>query len=132
MPSRRREQELLDALWDRVRPLLPPRPPHPKGGRPFADDKACFAGIVYALRNAVRWNDMPAGFPSGVTCWRRHRDWTRAGVWDAVWRAVLTELAAARRLDTSELFLDATFAEDRRGGRPTAGRPAASASRSRS
>ena len=127
MPSPRREQELLDRLWDRVRPLLPPRPPNPKGGRPWADDKACFAGIVYALRNAVRWNHIPPPFPSGVTCWRRHRDWTQAGVWHRVWRVVLAELAEAGALDTSELFLDATFAEDRRGGRATAGRAAASA-----
>jgi len=127
MPSPRREQELLDRLWHRVRPPLPPRPPNPKGGRPWADDKACFAGIVYALRNAVRWNHVPPPFPSGVTCWRRHRDWTKAVVWHRVWRVVLAELAEAGELDTSELFLDATFAEDRQGGRATAGRAAASA-----
>ena len=76
MPSPRREQELLDHMWERVRPLLPARTPNPKGGRPWADDKACFAGVVYALRNGIRWNVMPRCFPSGVTCWRRHRDWT--------------------------------------------------------
>lgn len=127
MPSKRREQELLDRMWDRVRPLLPPTPPHPKGGRPFADDKACFAGIVYQLRNAIRWNDMPPHFPSGVTCWRRHRDWTAAGVWPRVWKLILAELDAAGVLDTSELFLDATFAEARKGGNVPAARAAASA-----
>ena len=127
MPSKRREQQLLDRMWDRVRPLLPFRPVNPKGGRPWADDKACFAGIVFALRNAVRWNHIPPPFPSGVTCWRRHRDWTKAGVWDRVWRAVLAELADAGKLDTRELFLDATFAEDRQGGRASAAPAAASA-----
>jgi transposase len=126
MPSRCREQELLDRLWGRVAPLLPPKPPHPKGGRPFADDKACFAGIVYQLRNAIRWNAMPDSFPSGVTCWRRHRDWTRAGVWPTVWKAVLAEVADAGMLDTTELFLDATFAEARRGGNASAVPAAAS------
>ncbi len=129
MPSKRREQVLLDRMWGRVRPLLPTRAPNPKGGRPWADDRACFAGIVYALRNAIRWNAMPSCFPSGVTCWRRHRDWTATGVWARVWAAVLAELDAAGELDTSELFLDATFAEDRQGGRVTAGPAAASASR---
>jgi transposase len=127
MPSKRREQELLDRMWDRARPLLPARLPNPKGGRPWADDKACFAGIVYALRNGIRWNGMPRCFPSGVTCWRRHRDWTEAGVWGRVWRRVLAELGAAGGLDTSELFLDATFAEDRQGGRASAAPAAASA-----
>ena len=95
--------------------------------RPWADDKACFAGIVYALRNAVRWNHIPPPFPSGVTCWRRHRDWTMAGVWHRVWRVVLAELAEAGELDTSELFLDATFAEARKGGSASAAPAAASA-----
>lgn len=126
MPSPRREQELLDRMWERVRPLLPPKPAHPKGGRPFADDRACFAGIVYQLRNGIRWNAMPACFPSGVTCWRRHRDWTRAGVWGRVWKVVLAELANAGLLDTTELFLDATFAESRKGGSVRAARAAAS------
>jgi transposase len=127
MPSRRREQRLLDAMWARVRPLLPRRAPNPKGGRPWADDKACFAGVVYQLRNAVRWNHLPPCFPSGVTCWRRHRDWTKAGVWAAVHRIVVEELADAGRLDTSELFLDATFAEDRQGEYASAAPGAASA-----
>ena len=59
---------------------------------------------------------MPRCFPSGVTCWRRHRDWARAGVWPAVWRAILDELRAAGRLDASELALDATFVEAKKGG----------------
>jgi transposase len=120
MPSKRRELELLDRMWDRVAPLIPPHPPQPKGGRPFADDRACFNGIVFQLRNAVRWNHLPPCFPSGVTCWRRHRDWTHAGVWDAVHRIIVEELAVAGLLDPSELFLDATFAEDRQGGRASA------------
>jgi transposase len=127
MPSGKREQELLDRMWERVKPLLPVRPVNPKGGRPWADDRACFAGIVYQLRNNVRWNHLPPCFPSGVTCWRRHRDWTKAGVWARVWRVVVAELAEARKLDTRELFLDATFAEARKGGSASAAPAAASA-----
>jgi transposase len=126
MPDTSTERELNDRLWDRVRPLLPPPPPHPRGGRPFADDRACFEGIVYLLRNGLRWRQMPACYPSGVTCWRRHRDWTRAGVWGRVWRQVLRELQAAGKLDTSELAVDATFVEakkgERRSDRPSAAR----------
>jgi transposase len=81
---------------------------------------------VYQLRNAIRWNDTPEQFPSGVTCWRRHRDWTAARVWPRVWKAVLGELSAAGMLDTRELFLDTTFAESRKGGNASAARAAAS------
>lgn len=116
MPSQKREQELNDAMWLRVQPLLPPKPAHPKGGRPFASDRACFDGIVYLLRNGGRWNDLPPHFPSDTTCWRRQRDWSAAGVWEAVRIIVLEELQTAGLLDTSELLIDATFAEARKGG----------------
>src|SRR5438067_1302455 len=116
MPGARTERELMDRLWDRVRPLLPPPASHPRGGRPFADDRACFEGVVFVLRNGIRWRDLPPAFPSGVTCWRRHRDWTAAGVWHRVWKRVLAELDAAGELDTSELVLDGTFVEAKKGG----------------
>src|SRR5947208_15456115 len=111
MPDSRTERELMDRLWERVRPLLPPKPPQPKGGRPFADDRACFEGIVHVLRNGLRWRQVPGGSPSGVTCWRRHRAWTRAGVWHRAWKLVLAELDAAGRLDTAELAGDGTVVE---------------------
>lgn len=125
MPSKPREQELLDRQSERVAPLLSPRPPHPKGGRPWVGDKACFAGTVYVPRNAIRWNAMPREFPSGVTRWRRFRDWTVSGIWPRVWKIVLDELDVAGEPDTSELFLDATFAEARRGRPASARRNAA-------
>ena len=120
MPDARTERELNDRMWDRVRPLLPPPAPHPRGGRPWADDRACFEGIVYLLRNGIRWRAMPRCYPSGVTCWRRHRDWTAAGVWSRVWQVVLDELDAAGKFDPSELALDASFVEAKKGGRRSA------------
>lgn len=116
MPSKKRERELLDALWERIEPLVPPNPPHPKGGRPFASNKACFAGIVYVLRNGSRWNDMPDQFPSSTTCWNRYARWTQLGIWSQVWKIVIEELDEAGQLDLSELTIDATFAEARKGG----------------
>ena len=115
MPSNARERERNDRLWERVRPLRPPPAPKPKGGRPRADDRACFDGIVFVLRNGLRWEDVPERFPSGPTCWRRHAEWTGDGVWEGVWRAVLDERAEAGVLDPSELALDCTFAPAQKG-----------------
>ena len=126
MPSRAIERELADRLWERVRPLLPPEPPKPKGGRPRADDRLCFLGVLFVLRSGCRWEDLPDCFPSPATCWRRHRDWTNEGVWEKAWALVLAELEEDGRLDTSESALDATFVEARKGGsrsrRPCAAR----------
>ncbi len=117
MPSAALERELNDRRWERVAPLLLLRPRHPKGGRPFADDRACFEGVVYVLRNGRRWRAMPPGDPSGVTCWRRLRDGTAVGLWEDAWTLILRELAAAGRLRADELVLDGTFAEAKRGRR---------------
>lgn len=111
-----RERDLSDALWERVRPLLPSRPPA-RTGRPPVDDRACFGGVVYVLRNGVRWQALAdTTYPSGSTCWRRHKEWTEAGVWHAVWQVVLGELNAAGDLDVSEVILDGTFVEAKKGG----------------
>lgn len=116
MPSVEREVELNTALWDRVRHLIPIHAVSAKGGRPRANDQACFEAIVFVLRNGLRWRDLPDRFPSPATVWRRHAEWTLAGVWEEVWRVVLDELGDAGLLDTSELYLDCTFAPAQKGG----------------
>jgi transposase len=71
-----------DELWAIVKPLLPPHASRERGGRPPVDDRACFAGILFVLKTGIGWEDLPRemGCGSGMTCWRRLRDWHRAGV----------------------------------------------------
>ncbi|MFI8770334.1 IS5 family transposase [Streptomyces sp. NPDC053792] len=95
-----------DDLWERIAPLLPPRPPrrHRYPGRLPADDRAALRGIVYVLRKNVSWRDVPAERTgrSGVTAWRRLRDWTQAGVWPRLHEALLAELRRAGLLDMAD------------------------------
>ncbi len=39
------------------------------------------------------------GCGSGLTCWRRLRDWQAAGVWDSLHRELLGRLRDADRID---------------------------------
>ncbi|WP_446750522.1 transposase [Streptomyces sp. SID7805] len=61
-------------------PLVPPAPERRRRypGRLRVPDRAALAGIMYALRTGVAWRDVPAESVdcSGVTAWRRLRDWT--------------------------------------------------------
>ena len=115
MAEPRRERELSDALWERVKPPLPPRPPA-RIGRPPVDDRDAFAGVVHVLQSRCRWQDLAdTPFPSGATCTRRHRQWTEAGVW----QAVPAELDAGGRMDTSEVIPDGRFVEAKKGGHGT-------------
>jgi transposase len=49
-----------------------------------------------------------AGFecPAGMTCWRRLRDWQRAGVWDLMHFALLDWLARSDQIDWSQAGVD--------------------------
>src|SRR3954453_21244888 len=97
-----------DDLWGVVAPLLPPEPPKPNGGRPRVPDRACLTGIIFVLKTGIQWELLPQemGCGSGVTCWRRLRDWQAAGVWEALHRALLDRLGAADRIDWSRASLD--------------------------
>ena len=74
------------ALWLQLQPLIPVFTSSSKGGaRKLAvSDEAALNGILFVLQTGIPWEDLPQslGFGSGMTCWRRLRDWQAAGVWE--------------------------------------------------
>lgn len=99
-----------DDLWERMAPLLPPQPErrHRHPGRLRVPDRVALAGIVYVLRKGVAWRDVPAGVVgcSGVTAWRRLRDWTEAGVWPRLHAELLAELRKTGLLEMDDCAID--------------------------
>ncbi len=96
---------LTDAVWDRVKPLLPaPKARrHRYPGRKPLPDREALVGILYILETGTPWEHLPLelGCGSGMTCWRRLRDWRRSGAWSPI-EAVLSEsLPEADKLDFS-------------------------------
>ncbi len=96
------------ALWSIIEPLLPVVPPWPRGGRPRVPDRAALTGILFVLRTGIQWEMLPLEMEcgSGITCWRRLRDWQGAGVWDALHRELLRRLRAADRIDWCRACMD--------------------------
>jgi len=113
------EDLVPDDLWAEVKDLIPPHPPQPRGGTAWKDDRACLRGIVFVLRSGTPWPLFPAAAfgVSGVTCWRRLRCWTRAGVWAAMHAKVLASLAAAGGVDRSIGTVDSQAVRAVFGGR---------------
>src|ERR671921_1078357 len=97
-----------DTLWSFLSPLLPPRPPRPKGGRPPIEDRAALTGILFVLRSGIPWEMLPQemGCGSGMTCWRRLRDWQQAGVWETLQRVLLDRLGRPNAIDFRRAALD--------------------------
>jgi transposase len=79
-----------DELWRTIQPLLP-TPPRRYGGRPRIG--------------------------SPVTCWRRLRDWQRAGVWQQLHHLLLDQLGRASKLDWSRASADSISVRAKRRGR---------------
>src|SRR5215212_10227455 len=106
-----------DALWSLFSPLLPPHRPRPQGGRPPIEDRAALSGIIFVLKSGILWEMLPQemGCGSGVTCWRRLRDWQAAGVWTRLHRILLDRLGRANAIDWSRCSLDSASVPAKRG-----------------
>ena len=103
---------LPDALCNLIQTLLPPLPRRPNGGRPRLPDRACLTGILFVLGSGIPWEMLPQelGCGSGMTCWRRLRDWQQAGIWQLIHFSLLDWLAlSASRLGGG---LKVTFARN--------------------
>jgi transposase len=125
---------VTDELWAMVGPLVPHRRPQPKGGRPWVDDRATLNGILYVLRSGIPWRMLPPelGYGSGVTCWRRLREWQRRGVWRRLHQVMLERLAAAYRIDWTRASLDSRSLAAKKGEPPSGRTRPTRASRARS
>lgn len=111
-----------DGLWDLIEPLLPMARAKPRGGRPRLPDRACLTGIIFVLRTGIPWEMLPKQLAcgSGMTCWRRLRDWQEAGIWDLIHFALLDWLSRCSRIDWSRAIVDSCSVRAVFGG----GRPA--------
>ena len=97
-----RDPVITDELWARIEPLLPVRVRRRRyPGRMPLDDRAVLTGILVVLARGIGFERLPKelGLGSGMTCWRRLRDWQQAGVWPGLARLLAEELPDGKRID---------------------------------
>jgi transposase len=116
---------LTDELWEVIEPLLPEVPPKTNGGRPRIDDRAALSGILFVLKSGIPWEMLPKemGCGSGMTCWRRLKEWQQAGVWEELHRILLDRLGRADEIDWQRASLWTRRAYPLPGGQKTAPNP---------
>ena len=89
---------LSEAQMRRIEPCFPL-----SHGVPRVDDRRELRGILFVIRNGVRWCDAPAAYGPHKTIYNRFIRWSRLGVFNRIF----AELAAGS--DTSDrLMIDAT------------------------
>jgi transposase len=123
--------ELTDAQWEVLKPLLAPKTPRKRRGRPWADTRSVFEGVLWILRTGAQWAELPrAKFPPYQTCHRRFQRWVREGTLVQGLRVLAEDLLARGQLDLAETFIDATFAGAKKGAVPLVQHAAAKGARS--
>ena len=89
---------LTPAQMRRIEPYFPR-----SHGMPRVDDRRVLSGILFVIRNGLRWRDAPAAYGPHKTIYNRFIRWSRLGVFNRI----LAELAAQAG-GTDQLMIDAT------------------------
>ena len=67
------------------------------------DDLRVISGIVYVIKNGLRWSDAPEGYGPHKTLYNRFVRWSRLGVFNKIFAALVKEGGTPDRL-----MIDAT------------------------
>jgi transposase len=89
---------LSEAQMRRIRPYFPL-----SHGVPRVDDRRVISGIVFVIRNGLRWRDAPKEYGPHKTIYNRFVRWSRLGVFDRIFAALAGKAGKPRRL-----MIDAT------------------------
>ena len=89
---------LSEAQMRRIEPHFPL-----SHGIPRVDDRRVISGIIFVIRNGLRWRDVPAEYGPPKTIYNRFIRWSRLGVFNRIFAEL-----AAKGGKPGTLMIDAT------------------------
>ena len=89
---------LSEAQMRRIEPYFPL-----SHGIPRVDDRRIVSGIIFVIRNGLRWRDAPADYGPHKTIYNRFIRWSRLGVFSRIFAEL-----AAKGGRPDRLMIDAT------------------------
>lgn len=89
---------LSEAQMRRIEPYFPL-----SHGIPRVDDRRIVSGIIFVIRNGLRWRDAPAAYGPHKTIYNRFIRWSRLGVFNRIFAEL-----AAKGGKPDRLMIDAT------------------------
>jgi putative transposase len=89
---------LSDAQMRRIEPYFPL-----SHGIPRVDDQRVLSGILFVIRNGLRWRDVPREYGPHKTIYNRFIRWSRLGVFNRIFAAL-----SAQGGVPEQLMIDAT------------------------
>ncbi len=82
---------LSKAQMRRIEPFFPL-----SHGVPRVDDRKVVSGIVFVIKNGLRWRDAPSAYGPHKTLYNRFVRWSRMGVFDRIFAGLSAEKREAR------------------------------------
>lgn len=89
---------LSEAQMRRIAPYFPL-----SHGMPRVDDRRVISGIVFVIRNGLRWRDAPRDYGPHKTIYNRFVRWSRLGVFNKIFAELARKAGKSGRL-----MIDAT------------------------
>jgi transposase len=77
---------LSDKQMERIEPYSPL-----SHGVPRVDDRRIVSGIIFVIRNGLRWRDAPAAHGPPKTIYNRFIRWSRMGVFNRIFAGLAAE-----------------------------------------
>jgi putative transposase len=98
---------LSEAQMRRIEPYFPL-----SHGIARVDDRLVISGIIFVIRNGLRWCDAPRDYGPHKTIYNRFVRWSRLGVFNKIFAALARKAGKPRRLmiDTTHLKAHRTAA----------------------
>ena len=84
---------LSDEQFNRIQPYFPR-----SHGVPRVDDHRVVSGIVFVIRNGLRWRDAPREYGPHKTLYNRFIRWSRMGVFDRIFASLAGQSGKPDRL----------------------------------
>lgn len=105
-----------DAIWRRMKKLIPKHPRSAKGGRPRLDSRRVADGIYFVMRTGCHWKAVPSQFVSGSSLHRYFQEWCDQGVFRRLWKQGLVEYDHRRGIGWRWMSLDTAMNKAPLGG----------------
>lgn len=110
------EYRMPDAMWDRIRPLLPKHDVSRSEGRPRKDLRRIADAIFYRMRTGCQRKAIPPELSPGSTAHQYFQDWVDDGVFDDLWQVALNEYNDLVGLDWPWQSVDGAMTKAPLGG----------------
>lgn len=106
-------KEIDDKLWALIAPYFPAQ--KPKTGRPRADLRKTFNGILYVNHTGINWSDVPRMYGAKSTVHRLHLELCESGAYQKINQILISECYLKGKIDLSCCNIDTKSVKAKKG-----------------